>query len=154
MKTPSNKMILSAALGGIVALSAPLAASAQSQRATDYRAPAANERQVQPERGQSSQSQNRPSANAPQQQVQRPTQNSHSQQRALQTGSYRVTSTVNIRDRASTQSRRVGQARARTTVQIDRVSGNWLHIRNKGWISAQYAERLQDNRRDSQPSRR
>lgn len=150
MKTPSNKIILSAALAGFVALSAPLAASAQSQRAPDNRAPAFNERQVQP-----SQSQNRPSTNAPQQQVQRPTQNnSHSAQRALQTGNYRVTSTVNIRERASTQSRRVGQARARTTVQIDRVSGNWLHIKNKGWISAQYADRIQDNGRHNQPSRR
>ena len=148
MKTSSNNMILSAALVGIMALSAPLAASAQSQRAPDHRAPAVNERQVQS--GHST-NQGRPTVNAPQQhQTQRPTQNTV---RALQTGTYRVTSTVNIRERASTQSRRVGQARARSTVQIDRVSGNWLHIKNKGWISAQYAEPMQNNGRNSQPSR-
>lgn len=154
MQSSSNKIILSA-LAGFVALSAPLAASAQGtqQRGPDHRVPAVNERQAPPSRGHQT-APIRPSAPAPQQQVQRPSNNlGHSQNQRLQAGSYRVTSTVNIRQRASADSRRVGQARAGRTVQVDRVSGQWLHIKNQGWISARYAEPVHQNH-NRQPSRR
>ncbi|WP_297799470.1 SH3 domain-containing protein [uncultured Brevundimonas sp.] len=137
----NNTAVFTAALAGMVALSAPLAASAaQVQRGPADRAPAANERHVTPSR-------NAPTVSRPQQApaarpVVRPAPTpSHRPAARLQTGTYRVTTTVNVRERASTQSRRVGQVRAGRTVQVDRVSGNWLHIRNQGWISAQYAVR-------------
>ena len=136
MMTINNRMALTAALAGFAAMVAPMAASAQANN----RAPVQQQAPAQKSAPQSAQRQQQ----APSAQQDR---NNHQAAPARQTqqaarpGSYRITSTVNIRERASTNSRRVGQARAGRTVQVDRVSGNWLHIRNQGWISAQYARR-------------
>ena len=143
MKT-KTQMILTAAMAGMVALTAPLAASAAQPQ---QNRPQAQQPAQAPQTSHNQHSQQGPQAYKPQtqpsqshnSQQQRPQQNS--QQQAHRAGTYRITTTVNIRERANTQSRRVGQARAGRTVQVDRVSGNWLHIRNQGWISAQYARR-------------
>lgn len=139
----NNTAVFTAALAGMVALSAPLAASAaQVQRGPADRAPAVNERHVTPSRN--TPTVTRPSQAPAARPVARPQaapSTTHRPAARLQTGTYRVTTTVNVRERASTQSRRVGQVRAGRTVQVDRVSGSWLHIRNQGWISAQYAIR-------------
>lgn len=58
---------------------------------------------------------------------------------AARTTTYRTTATVNIRERASTRSQRLGQIRKGQRIEVDQVNGDWLHVRDRGWISARYA---------------
>jgi uncharacterized protein YgiM (DUF1202 family) len=145
MSNQANRAILSAALISVFAVSAPMAASAQVPQRGNDRAP------VQQNRPQVQASQTRPSSPAPQQSV-RPSAPAPAHQakkgperpqaQAQRAGRYRITSTVNLRSGAGQQFRRVGQVRAGNTVQVDQVRNGWLHIRNQGWISAQYARRV------------
>lgn len=133
MSNQANRAFLSAALIGVFAFSAPLAASAQTSHRANDRAPAHQNRpQVSP-------AQTRPSSPAPSHQVSKGPQRPHVE--AQRVGRYRLVSTVNLRSGPGQQYRRAGQVRAGRMVQVDAVRNGWLHIRNQGWISAQYARR-------------
>lgn len=142
MTIQSTRAILSVALVGVFAVSAPLAASAQPQ--AQNRPQAQHQSTPQPYMQQRPNQgpahvQQRPSAPAPSHNAQhRPDQGQHQANRA---GRYRITSTVNLRSGPGAHFRRAGQVRAGRIVQVDQVRGNWLHIRNQGWVSAQYARR-------------
>lgn len=154
MSNQANRAFLSAALIGVFAVSAPLAAMAQTPHRANERAP------VQQNRPQVAPAQTRPSAPAPQQQVRPyappPVQQAHkgpqrpqaqapsrpqAQYQAPRASRYRITSSVNMRSGPGQQFRRVGQVHAGRMVEVDQVRNGWLHIRGQGWISAQYARR-------------
>lgn len=135
MSIKSPRLILSAALVSVVALAAPLTATAAQQNR--------------------SHDQNQQAHQGPRQQgpqpytAQRPNsgRDSHDgrdqgrQQQADRAGRYRIISTVNLRSGAGTNFRRVGQLRAGQTVRVDQVRNGWLHVNGQGWVSAQYARR-------------
>jgi|GEM_PF-2371674 len=134
MAIRSSRLIFSAALVSVAALTVPLAATAEPQ----------NRNQPQHQQGPQSQHQQGPQPYT----AQRPDQGHNAQgrpdqgrQQANQSGRYRITSTVNIRSGAGTNFRRLGQFRAGQTVQVDQVRNGWLHVNGQGWISAQYARR-------------
>lgn len=146
MSNQANRAILSAALIGVFAISAPLTAMAQSPQRGNDRAPVQQNRpEVQTTKAKPSspapQQQVRPAAPAPSQQAQKGPQRPQVQAPAQRAGRYRITSTVNMRSGAGQQFRRVGQVRAGRMVEVDQVRNGWLHIRGQGWISAQYARR-------------
>ncbi|MFN6981105.1 MAG: SH3 domain-containing protein [Brevundimonas sp.] len=130
----SNKTFrngLTAAAAFTLVLAAPLAVVAQQQNNQPQRGQSESQQQS---RGQS-QSQNQ---NSGQSQSQR-SQNQNSGQ--SQSGRYRITSTVNVRSGAGTNTRRVGQLRAGQVVSVDQVRNGWLHVQGQGWISASFARR-------------
>lgn len=135
--TNKSREILSATAIAVAVVSAPVAASASQDApriSTEIKVP----RAAQDETGPVRQLDQRP----PTQSIHRtPEAADAPRHEAIRTTTYRTTANVNVRERASTQSRRIGQLRAGQRIEVDRVSGNWLHVRNQGWISARYARR-------------
>ncbi|MFN7110776.1 MAG: SH3 domain-containing protein [Brevundimonas sp.] len=133
----SNKIFrngLTAAAAFTLVLAAPLAAVAQQQNNQPQRGQSESQQQS---RGQS-QSDRGQSSERGQSQSQRGQNQNRGQS---QSGRYRITSTVNVRSGAGTNTRRVGQLRAGQVVSVDQVRNGWLHVQGQGWISASFARR-------------
>ena len=107
----------------------PLAAQAQQPQHPQQRQPQHQQSQG-PQHQQPQQS--RPQQNG---------RNAPSHAQGQQAGRYRIVSTVNIRSGVGTNFRRLGQFGAGHVVQVDQVRNGWLHVANRGWISAQFARR-------------